>query len=85
MRTKRFGFPVSEILSEALQGALNACSQDAAADMGEGGDDAECVAEACFSMLDFGYPAERAELTAAIKLHGYDVVLKEAAKVVATR
>lgn len=76
----------SMLLPEKTVDWLDNFSQSAAVDMGRrgGGHDAVSVAEQCLVCADV-YDKEVAnELKAAIKLHGYDAVLKEAAQHVRT-
>jgi len=67
-------------LSDGLINWLDGFSRSAAVDMGEGSDDAECVAEICISCLSSYEPELAIELTDAIKKYGYHTVLCEAAK-----
>jgi hypothetical protein len=74
--------PIEVTFSETLQAWFDNFSQSAAVDMGEGGDDAECVAEACCTVIDMPYVdnAVRDEYRGLVRHHGYHAVLREAAK-----
>jgi hypothetical protein len=72
------------MFSANLKDKLYQLSGDVAPDMGEGGDDAECVAESVMGVMDAYYKDAGDELLLCVQVHGYDAVLKEAAKHVGT-
>ena len=72
------------MLSSEAKTALHQLSQDVANDMCMGGDDPELVAESVIGVM-FAYNEKvDEELHVLCKTHGYDTVLKEAAKHVGT-
>lgn len=72
------------MFTEAMKDWLDNFSQSAAVDMGEGGDDAECVAEMCVTCMSSYEPKLYEEYRAAVAQHGHKAAMAEAAKYVRT-
>lgn len=72
------------MFTEELKNWLDNFSQSVAIDMGEGGDDAECVAEMCVTCMSSYEPKLHDEYCAAVERHGYKAAMAEAAKHVRT-